>query len=62
VNPSDITLLSFLESIKGDSEIPDGCNVDGLECEGLATREGGRCYLTKDGRKRLQKLQATAVD
>ena len=57
ISNSDLTLLAFLESIEANSEVPDGCDVEAIVSQGLATCEGTRCTLTQAGRDRLRDLR-----
>jgi hypothetical protein len=57
ISNTDLTLLSFLESIEANSEVPDGCDVEAIVSQGLATCEGTRCTLTQAGRDRLGNLR-----
>ena len=57
ISNSDLTLLSFLESIEANSEVPDGCDIEAIVSQGLATCEGARCTLTQAGRDRLGYLR-----
>jgi hypothetical protein len=57
ISNTDLTLLSFLESIEANSEVPDGCDVEAIVSQGLATCEGTRCILTQAGRDRLPYLR-----
>jgi len=57
ISNSDLTLLAFLESIEASSEVPDGCDIEAIVSQGLATCEGTRCTLTPAGRNRLHELR-----
>jgi hypothetical protein len=57
ISNSDLTLLTFLESIETTSEVPDGCDIEAIVAQGLATCEGTRCTPTDAGRDRLRYLR-----
>ena len=57
ITNSDLTLLAFLESIEANAEVPDGCDVEAIVSQGLATCEGTRCTLKQAGRDRLRYLR-----
>lgn len=57
ISNSDLTLLTFLESIEANSEVPDGCDIEAIVAQGLATCEGARCTPTQAGRDRLRYLR-----
>ncbi len=57
ISNSDLTLLAFLESIEANGEVPDGCDVESIVSQGLATCEGTRCTLSQAGRERLRSLR-----
>lgn len=57
ISNSDLTLLSFLESIEANSDVPDGCDIEAIVSQGLATCEGTRCSLTQAGQERLRYLR-----
>lgn len=40
ITNSDLALLAFLESIESSSEVSDGCDIDAIVSQGLATCEG----------------------
>jgi hypothetical protein len=58
----DVTLLAFLEAIDASSEVPDGCDIEAIVTQGLATCEGTRCTLTPAGRERLRELRIALRD
>ena len=57
ISNADLTLLAFLECIEANAEVPDGCDVETMVSQGLATCEGTRCTLTQAGRERLRDLR-----
>jgi hypothetical protein len=57
ISNSDLTLLTFLESLEATSEVPDGCDIEAIVAQGLATCEGTRCTPTDAGRDRLRYLR-----
>jgi len=58
----ELTLLAFLESIEANSEVPDGCDIEAIVSQGLASCEGTRCTLTQAGRDRLRELRTALQD
>ena len=57
ISNSDLTLLTFLDSIEANAEVPDGCDVEAIVSQGLANCEGTRFTLTQAGRERLRYLR-----
>jgi hypothetical protein len=57
ISNSDLTLLTFLESLEATAEVPDGCDIEAIVAQGLATCEGTRCTPTDAGRDRLRYLR-----
>ena len=58
----ELTLPAFLESIEANSEVPDGCDIEAIVSQGLASCEGTRCTLTQAGRDRLRELRTALQD
>jgi hypothetical protein len=58
----DVTLLAFLEAIDASSEVPDGCDIEAIVTQGLATREGTRYRLTPARRDRIRELTVALRD
>jgi hypothetical protein len=54
----DLLVLNFLESIEANSEVPEGCDLDALVLDGLATSDGSKPSLTNAGRVRLMNLKS----
>ena len=57
ISNSDLTLLAFLESIEANSEVSDGCDIEAIVSQGLASCEGTRSTLTQAGQDRLRYLR-----
>lgn len=59
LKPSELACLAFLEALDGEPGVlPDGCDADQLQAEGLIrVVEGGRMELTAEGLLRLWNLR-----
>ena len=56
---SSLLLLSFLESVKATHcAVPDGCDIEALQSQGLISCSAEACALTTAGQLRLEELRA----